>query len=206
MKTPISRRFAAGVALSLLATGTLGAQSARGTFRATPNSGGSSRSAREVREVPVVVVTPNTVVTTTIRTSTLVPSQPVSVVLLPAILMSDGTVIANFGLGFEPVRRACDAAVVVVGAAPTVVAGNGVVISSGTGAVAGSNGVVLTAGNGVVLSQGNVPTFTQPVPNQIAPSQQAVSSNQAQFQVLTTFSQTSCFTRDGTGQFVVVRQ
>ncbi|HEU4993780.1 MAG TPA: hypothetical protein VFT29_03140 [Gemmatimonadaceae bacterium] len=149
-------------------------------------------------------MTPNAVVTTTIRTTTLVPSRPVSLVLLPAILMSDGTVIANFGLGFEPVRRACDAAVLIVGT-PTVVAGNGVVVSSGSRTVAGSNGVVLTAGNGVVLGQGNVPTFTQPVPNQITPSQQLPSS-QAPFQVLTTFSQTSCFTRDGTGQFVVVRQ
>jgi hypothetical protein len=32
---------------------------------------------------------------------------PVAVTYLPAILMSDGTVYANFGFGYEPVRRAC---------------------------------------------------------------------------------------------------
>lgn len=35
------------------------------------------------------------------------PAYPVAFTLLPAILMSDGGVYANFGFGYEPVSRAC---------------------------------------------------------------------------------------------------
>lgn len=35
------------------------------------------------------------------------PVYPIAFTLLPAIVMSDGTVYANFGFGYEPVSRAC---------------------------------------------------------------------------------------------------
>lgn len=35
------------------------------------------------------------------------PAYPVAFTLLPAILMSDGGIYANFGFGYEPVARAC---------------------------------------------------------------------------------------------------
>ena len=58
------------------------------------------------------------------------PARPVQFTLLPAILMSDGSILANFGFGFEPVMRSCANAgpVVVVSGTPQKVAGNGVVI------------------------------------------------------------------------------
>src|SRR5688500_16359245 len=82
------------------------------------------------------------------------PSQPVALSLVPAILMSDGRVFANFGFGFEPVLRPCSGA---------VVAGQRRVIGS----------------NGVVLFHPTAPTYTQPVPNQQTASQQMVQSAQA---------------------------
>ena len=58
------------------------------------------------------------------------PARPVQFTLVPAILMSDGSIMANFGFGFEPVVRSCASAgpVVVIGGTPQKVAGNGVVI------------------------------------------------------------------------------
>lgn len=35
------------------------------------------------------------------------PAYPVAVMYLPAVLMSDGSVYADFGWGYRPVRRAC---------------------------------------------------------------------------------------------------
>jgi hypothetical protein len=34
-------------------------------------------------------------------------AQPVQFTLVPAILMSDGSIFANFGFGYEPVMRSC---------------------------------------------------------------------------------------------------
>jgi hypothetical protein len=100
--------------------------------------------------------------------------------MIPAIVLSDGTVVANFGFGFEPVFRSCGG-VVVVGE-PRVVAGNGVILSAGT------------------------PTYTQPVPNQATASQQLLSSNQSiNAANLSAAAQSACFGRDGAGRIVVFR-
>jgi hypothetical protein len=57
------------------------------------------------------------------------PAQPVQFTLVPAIIMSDGSILANFGFGYEPVLRSCSSpVVVVVGGAPRRIAGNGVSI------------------------------------------------------------------------------
>src|ERR1044072_1520375 len=65
--------------------------------------------------------------TTTVITSGSPVAQPVAVTFVPVVLMSDGSVFANFGFGWEPVARPC-AATVVVGE-PTVIASNGHVLS-----------------------------------------------------------------------------
>jgi hypothetical protein len=62
------------------------------------------------------------------------------------------------------------------------------------------------AGNGVILSRGTTTvTYTQPVPNQMTPSQQNLPSAQSRFPILTAASQTACFTRDAQGRFFVAR-
>ena len=109
------------------------------------------------------------------------PRQPVAFTLIPAILMSDGTVLADFGFGFEPVTRACGNTVVM--STPQVIAGNGVVLSPGSTTV----------------------TFTQPVPNQATPSQQNLPSAQSRFPILTAASQSACFMRDAQGRLFVAR-
>jgi hypothetical protein len=159
------------------------AQSRAGTFRASPPPSGSRRATEAQRPQPQVVVVPSSPGTGFggVTNQPVFPRQPVAFTLIPAILMSDGTVMADFGFGFEPVTRACGNAVVM--STPTVFAGNGVILSRGTTTV----------------------TYTQPVPNQITPSQQNLPSAQSRFPILTAASQTACFTRDAQGRFFVAR-
>jgi hypothetical protein len=65
--------------------------------------------------------------------------------------------------------------------------------------VAGEPRVV--AGNGQVLSRPAAPTFTQPVPNQITPSQQMSSYNRMFGG--SDAARASCFTRDARGRVFV---
>jgi hypothetical protein len=53
------------------------------------------------------------------------PVQPVQFTLVPAVIMSDGSIFANFGFGFEPVLRSCVSNVVVVGGQPQRIGSNG---------------------------------------------------------------------------------
>jgi hypothetical protein len=53
------------------------------------------------------------------------PVRPVQFTVVPAIVMSDGSIFANFGFGFEPVLRSCVANVVVVGGQPQRIGSNG---------------------------------------------------------------------------------
>lgn len=103
--------------------------------------------------------------------------QPVAFVMIPAILMSDGTVLANFGMGFEPVRRSCGGTVVVT-APPTVVGSGGRVISRPSSPPGPSRAA----------------SPTQPAPQQI------------RYPILTAASQSACYANDGQGRFFVVRQ
>jgi len=50
--------------------------------------------------------------------------RPVAFTLLPAILLSDGTVLANFGFGFEPVSRFCGNQFVIAGNQQTIATGS----------------------------------------------------------------------------------
>jgi hypothetical protein len=107
------------------------------------------------------------------------PMQPVPVqfTLVPAILMSDGSIFANFGFGYEPVIRSCNAVVV-------------------------TGQVQRIGANGVVLTQSNALPYTQPVPNPITASQQMIASGHR----LSGPAQLSCFTRDAAGRVFVYRR
>jgi len=150
------------------------AQQSGGVWRLSPEPNGTR--AVEARKEPTVVV----VSEPRIPQRHVFPRFPVLVTLVPAILMSDGSVFANFGFGYEPVYRSCSGAVVV--GQPTVV-----------------------ASNGVVLSQPQRPTYTQPVPNQQTASQQFARANLAGTAVVSDAAQSSCFNRDASGRVFVYR-
>ena len=103
--------------------------------------------------------------------------RPVQFTLIPAVLMSDGSIYANFGFGYEPVFRSCSA---------VVVAGQPQVIGAG----------------GVKLGQSNAMPYTQPVPNQTTASQQMMANGQR----LSGPAQLACFTRDAAGRVFVYRR
>jgi len=169
------------LALAVSASAVSAQQDAQGRWRATtPASAGRTGVAREARPATVIVVPQNPTVFFNPRQQVFFPSQPVAFFSIPAILMSDGTILADFGMGYEPVTRSCSSQVVATNQV-TVVAGNGAVISSGA------------------------PTYTQPVPNQATSSQQMLGIGQSSFPTLTTISQASCFTWDGSGRPFVLR-
>jgi hypothetical protein len=153
------------------------AQLVDGRWQVSPNTGrGRTDVATPPKEpAPTIFLQPGLGQSVFVR-------QPVAFVLIPAILMSDGTVLANFGMGFEQVSRACGGNVVVSSqmSQPTVIASNGVVLSG--------------------------PTIPQTAPSQMTASQQMIRSQQQRFPILTSASQTSCFSRDQAGRFFVVRQ
>ena len=103
--------------------------------------------------------------------------RPVQYTLIPAVLMSDGSIFANFGFGYEPVVRSCSA--VVVGGQPQRI-----------------------AAGGVTLSQSNAMPYTPPVPNQTTASQQMITNGQR----LSGPAQLACFTRDAAGRVFVYRR
>ncbi|MEX2151863.1 MAG: hypothetical protein WD825_00900 [Gemmatimonadaceae bacterium] len=168
-----------GLAMALAATsGTANAQLSGGQWRLPPQGSTGRRAAVQKKVEPTVVVDP-------MQHSLFFPSQPVAFTLVPAILMSDGNVYANFGAGFEPVLRPCTNAFVV--GQPRVVASNGVVLSEPRAPTA--------------------PTYTQPVPNQLTASQQMVSSSRVHGSPSspTSFAQFSCFGRNAAGHVFVLR-
>jgi hypothetical protein len=164
-----------GIATGLaLTSGVAEAQLRNGRWQLSPQGGGAQAVERKP-EPTVVVLTPQFV-----PHHHFVPIRPVSFILVPAIVMSDGSVFANFGFGFEPVLRPCNNAVIV--GQPRVV-----------------------AGNGQVLSQSQ-PTYTQPVPAQLTASQQSIRSTQSGMPVLSPVARTACFSRDAFGRVVVFRR
>ena len=162
--------FAAVALVSILGASTAGAQLSNGRWQVSPNTG-SARRAVEVRQEPTVFYQPGV--------NQYLLSQPVAVTFVPAVLMSDGRVFANFGFGFEPIVRPCSGAY-----------------------IPGQQRVV--AGNGAVLSQPQAPTYTQPVPNQQTQSQRMVSSVQTQTTVYS-MNAGACFSRDVAGRVFAYR-
>jgi hypothetical protein len=167
------------IILGLLLVSTVaGAQVATGRNGPAKSSAGSKRGIQqEPKAEPVAVVVDRP------RNSNVMPtphSRPTPVKLIPAMLLSDGSVVADFGFGMEPVRHQCA----------------GVSVSSG-GRVLG--------GNGQVLSQPAphlqpVPLM-QPVPRlQSPPGMQPAPSQSANQRPLSRAAAASCFTRDVNGK------
>lgn len=153
------------------------AQLTGGRWRLPPQTSGGGNKAVEVKTEPTVVVTPS------VPGQTVFAHHPVAFTFVPAILMSDGSVFANFGLGFEPVLRPCSAGIVV--GQPSRVVGS----------------------NGVVLTNAPAPTYTQPVPAQMTPSQQTVRASQTRNGTVTVSqaAQLACFSRDASGRVFALR-
>ena len=148
------------------------AQAARGSWRATATSSASSRRG---------------VATTTQPQATQPPSSSpfgaptphvVAVKLVPAVIMSDGSVLADFGFGLEPVRRACVGGV-------------------------GGLGDTRSLSSGATMPTQSIPGI-QPAPAQRTASQQNLTS-QPQFRQPSRAALGSCFTRDASGRVFVTR-
>jgi hypothetical protein len=143
-------------------------------------AGGAAAGARGVVQKPqpqVIVVQPSSQHRLHGNRTTVFPRQS-SVVWVPAVVIGDGRVFANFGYGFEQVFRSCAGAVVV--GQPTVIAGNGVVLTP------------------------PAPTYTQPVPNQQTASQQMAAGNRAQATVIAP-AYSTCFSPHSSGGVIVYR-
>lgn len=155
------------------------AQQVNGVWTITPQTSPANQGIARDPQPTVFFVTPSSGFNTGLHSRTVFPRHPIAFTMIPAIIMSDGTVVADFGFGFEPVVRSCSG-IVVVGQ-PRVMASNGVVLSQGT------------------------PSYTQPVPAQVTPSQQILPSAQGRNGIVSAVAQTACFSRDATGRVVVFR-
>jgi hypothetical protein len=151
------------------------AQLVNGEWR-LPASGGGTRAVQPATPQPQVIVVPGQ---RYYPQTTVFPRRVAAYTLVPAILMADGSVLADFGFGYEPVYRSCSGTLVT--GQPTIV-----------------------GGNGVVLNAPQAPTYTQPVPNQQTASQQMLSTR-TNTVYGSTHSQTSCYNRDPGGRVIVVR-
>jgi hypothetical protein len=169
--------FAASMALlSAFATG---AAAQSGTWRATGSQARPRVAAEAPRPQTIIVVAP---------TAQYQPvygnpyAYPVAYTVLPAVVMSDGSIWADFGYGYVPVSRACAVASTALNTQPTVFAGNGVVLSG-------------------------PPTYMQPAPAQPTASQQMISSGQTtgQTNVQISAAQSACYSRDANGRVFVIR-
>jgi hypothetical protein len=168
----------AGIILAL-AAGSAGAQLTGGRWQLSPNTGGGgSRGIARDPQPTVIVVTPP-VFHQPFFPHQFFPRRALTLITVPAIVLSDGSVFANFGFGFEPVFRSCSGGIVV---APMRVVG----------------------ANGTVLSPA-APTYTQPVPSQMTSSQQLLRSAQPRTVVVSSVAQTACFSRDAAGRIFIFR-
>jgi hypothetical protein len=164
-----------GLGLTLTLAGSAEAQLSGGRWILTPQANSGRGRAVEAKPAPVVVVDQPGFNSTVFR-------QPVAYLLVPAILMSDGSVFANFGGGFEQVSRSCAGGVVV--GQPQVIGGNGRVLSPAA------------------------PRYMQPAPAQMTASQQMLPSVQAQSAAAAMRSRSmssACFSRDGSGRLFAFR-
>lgn len=166
------KRLVFGATLALLSAAPLAAQSG-GKFSLPPR--GSVRQGVEARPPQTVVVDPHDYSRNPSYPH--YPVQPVQFTLVPAILMSDGSIFANFGFGYEPVLRSCSAG-------------------------AGTRPLQRVGANGVVLGYTNTMPYTPPVPNQMTASEQMTANGRR----LSGPAQLACFTRDGAGRVFVYRR
>lgn len=148
------------------------AQNSPGQWRLPNRASGRMAAQKPRTETQQVVIVPTVLgggLTTT--------SYRVPIAVVPAVLMSDGSIFANFGFGYEPVIRACGGARM--------------------GPVIGSNGVI--------LQQAPRPMYTQPVPNQMTPSQLMLSGVRVHYAIVSDMGRLACFNRDGSGLVYVYR-
>lgn len=164
------------LAFALIAS-TAGAQVTGRPWQLSPQGGGIKAIARDPAPT-VIVVTPSPVFHQPFFQHQFFPRRALTLIMVPAVVLSNGSVFADFGFGFEPIFRSCG------------------------GAVVGPTRVV--AGNGLVLSPA-APTYTQPVPAQITPSQQLLPSAQARSVVISSVAQSACFSRDAAGRVFIFR-
>lgn len=170
--------FTVAALLAVAAAEPAAAQGARGRFTLPSKP---PRVAVQKPRTQTVIVTQRTPV----RPS--YPAHPVAFTLLPAVVMSDGRVFADFGYGYEPVSRACAASGYQT---TTVLTGSQYQIP-----VVGANGTLLN---------GN----TQPAPRMAPPPRMATNPNQpaaaaAQTSVSRVAS-SSCYRREATRTVVVI--
>lgn len=160
-----------GLALTLALSAVADAQrSSGGTWILTPNTGRARAAVQAPPPQAQVVVS---------RPAMYLPPQPVAFTLVPAVLMSDGTVYANFGYGYEPIVRPC-----------------------ANGAVMSPNGVTSTYGT--VIYQPAAPTYVHPAPNPVT----SPYTRTGQTTVVTTGTQYAsqlCFSRDASGRVFAYR-
>lgn len=112
--------------IGLLALSAADAAAQNGGWRATGGGQGGGRATTRATSRPTVVTPrdPHGPIAPQTPGSLLNPvTYRVPVAIIPAILMSDGSIFANFGFGYEPVVRVCGGA-----AMGAVVASNGVVL------------------------------------------------------------------------------
>lgn len=163
------RAILGALALTIVASAAADAQMRGGVWTLSPNTG-RGRPAVQAQPQPTVVVA---------RPVTFLPPQPVAFIFVPAVLMSDGSVYANFGYGYEPIVRPC--------------ANNAVVTQTG----------VLST-NGTVIYQPAPPTYQHPAPNPVTSAY--VRSGQTSVVVTTgQNAQLACFSRDATGRVFAYR-
>ena len=122
-----SRTLAAVLGLGI-ALAPADAQMVNGRWQMPAGSGGSGRQGvvveRPASPQPVFVPNPTAPIPGN-PSYPIQPVQPVQFALVPALLMSDGSIFANFGFGYEPVLRSCVSTVVVVSGQPQRIGSNG---------------------------------------------------------------------------------
>lgn len=169
--------FGTALLAGLLAAGPVGAQSG-GKFSLPAQ--GAARQGVESRPAQTVVVDQNHYYRNPSYPShpsyPSYPVQPAQFIMVPALLMSDGSIFANFGFGYEPVIRTCYA----VSTAPMQRIG----------------------ANGVALHNSDAMPYTPAVPNQMTASQQMIANGTR----LSGPAQLACFTRDAAGRVFVYRR
>jgi hypothetical protein len=126
----LSRMSAVALVASASIAASAGAQLVNGRWQAPPKSTSGKQGViveRPATPQPGLVPNPTAPIPGN-PSYPLQPVQPVQFTLVPAVIMPDGSIFANFGFGFEPVLRSCVSNVVVVSGQPQRIASNGAAI------------------------------------------------------------------------------
>jgi hypothetical protein len=165
----------AGLALLVLDGSRALAQNSNGQWRLPNRAAGGGRQATLKPRVDHdddrrVVIVPSQ------AGSLLNPVYRVPVIVVPAVLLVDGSVFANFGFGFEPVFNTC-------------------AVVAPVGAVVGANGVVLQ----------RAPASSHSTTSQMTRAQLLQTGVTVHNVVVSDLGRLACFNRDGSGLVSVFR-